>query len=146
MSYVLYPPTDVRNSERVDSEETVSLGAVGQAKRVVLYDANGNAITPVSAAASIVDGTTTVTTAGTAAQITAVSTPCKWVMIGADLGNSGNPEMAVGNSTVVAAYSSQRGIILIPGNEPTKIEVSNLNLLWVDARTNGNKVFWFYGV
>lgn len=90
----------------------------------------------------IVSGTKTVTTAGTAVQITATSTPTGIVWVAADLGNT-NP-VVVGDSSVVAASGSMQGIVLTPGNNSIPVNVNNLNLLWVDSQTNGDKLTYSY--
>ncbi len=90
----------------------------------------------------IVTGIKTVTTAGTAVQITTTSTPIPGVWVAADLGNSG--PVVVGDSNVVAASGSMQGIILIPGNPSVFIPINNLNLLYVDAQNNGDELCYAY--
>lgn len=87
-------------------------------------------------------GTTTVTTAGTAVQVSATNTPCKFIMAGSDEVNTGGL-LAIGDSNVVAAQDGQRGV-LIPGPEPRKIETDNLTSLWVDSQSNGDKLCYAY--
>ena len=91
----------------------------------------------------IVSGTKTITTAGTAEQLTGISTPVPGVWIGADTGNTGGIAV-VGDSSVVAAEGSQQGIILIPGNQSIFIQVNNLNLLYGDVLTNGDEIVYAY--
>ncbi len=86
----------------------------------------------------------TVTTAGTAEQITSTSTPCEYVILNAPLGNTGDPVVVVGDASVVAANATQRGIVLVPGNDPVRVNIANLNLLYVDVQTNGNAVCGAY--
>ena len=94
----------------------------------------------ISPSGSIVQsGTITVTAAGTPHQFTSGNVPCTLVYINADLGNTEGP-MVVGDLNVVASSGSQRGVVSIPGNAPIPIGVGNLNLLWVDAITNGDKL------
>ena len=90
----------------------------------------------------IVDGTTTITTAGTPVQITATSTPCVGVYIGGDTGNAS--VIYVGSSTVDGIQGQQRGISVEPAGNSIFIPVNNLNLLYVDSNTNGDKVSWAY--
>ena len=52
--------------------------------------------------------------------------------------------MVVGDANVIAANATQRGIILIPGNDPVTIEIANLNLLYVDSQTDGDGVCGAY--
>ena len=89
----------------------------------------------------IVTGSKTVTTAGTAVQITTTATPIGGVWLAADM--SGGP-MAVGDSSVLAANNSQQGVILTPGNQSTFVPINDLSLLWVDAQTSGNKLCYAY--
>ncbi len=90
----------------------------------------------------LVSGTTTVTTSGTAVQVTATSTPIPGVWVGGDIGNA-NP-VVVGDSGVVGTSGSQQGIIIGPAESSIFIPINNLNLLWVDAVTNGDKIIWTY--
>ena len=105
-------------------------------------DSSGNLKVSSSGAGTIVSGTKTVTTAGTPVQISATSTPCKNVIISGDI-IVGIP-CVVGDSGVVANVSGQKGIVIIPGNDPVNIPVSNLNLLYVDAQSNGGKIAYAY--
>lgn len=89
----------------------------------------------------IITGTKTVTTAGTAVQVTTSATPIGGVWVAADMG--GGP-LAVGDSSVLAANSSQQGVILTPGNPSTFIPINDLSLLWVDAQTSGHKLCYAY--
>lgn len=89
-------------------------------------------------------GTKTVTTAGTRVQVSASSVPCKCVIVSADLGNT-NP-IVVGGANVVAASGSQQGIVLIPANGPVTLNINNLNKIYVDAITNGDKLSYAYFV
>lgn len=89
-----------------------------------------------------VGGRKSVTAAGTAERIVASSTPCSQVTLNADLGNT-NP-IVVGGSDVDATADSQNGIILIPGNNPVTISVSDLYDIYVDAQTNGDSVCFMY--
>jgi len=128
------------------------IGGVKHQRTKVQFGADGSATdvgplaplpTVQAGAGAITSGTKTVATAGTAVRIIVSSTPCKVVWVSADLGNTGGP-MVIGDLNVVAADSSQQGIVLIPGNPPTPIYVSDLNLLWVDAQTNGDKISYAY--
>jgi len=113
-----------------------------KALAVAIVDADGNQVVPNGSGTTLSDNRKAVATAGTALQLIVASTPCKYVMVSADLGNT-NP-VVVGGSTVVAASDSQRGIVLVPGNDPVRIDISNVNLLYVDAQTNGDAVTFFY--
>ena len=92
----------------------------------------------------IVSGRKAVTVAGTAERLLTDSTFCYRIDLCADLGNT-NP-VVIGSSTVVAASGSQKGVILIPGNDPITILVNNVNKVWVDAQTSGDAVCFTYYV
>ena len=124
------------------NQENISLGAVGEAKRVVLFDSSGNELITQSLGTGIVTGTKTVTTAGTAVQITATPTTIKGVFLSADI--IAAIVLSVGDSGVVANVTGQKGIILIPGNDPIFLAVNDLSLLWVDSQTNGGKLSYAY--
>ena len=107
--------------------------------RVTPFDSNGVEISPSGVAASSV-GTLrkAVTTAGSREQVVVASTACKYVLISADLGNT-NP-VVVGGNGVVAANDSQQGIVVIPGNDPVRIDINDVNLLYVDSQSNGDAI------
>ena len=89
----------------------------------------------------IVTGSITAT-AGTAQQLTATSTPIGGVWIGADTGNS--DVVVIGNSSVIASQTNQAGIILFAGNPSVFIPVNNLNLLYMDVITTGDRLCYAY--
>ena len=89
----------------------------------------------------IVTGTKTVTTAGTAVQVTTTQTPIGGVWVAADMGGG---VIVVGDSSVKAANSSQRGVVLTPGNPSTFIPINDLSLLWADSQTSGDKLCYAY--
>ena len=93
-------------------------------------------------AQKIVSGRKAVTTAGVAEKIVAAVTYCYRVDLSADLGNT-NP-VVIGNSSVVAADSSQRGIVLVPGNPPITILIDDVSKIYVDAQTDGDAVCFNY--
>ena len=92
----------------------------------------------------IVSGRKAVSVAGTAEKLLDASTYCYRIDLCADLGNT-NP-VVIGGSAVVAAAGSQKGIVLIPGNDPITILVNNVNKVWVDAQTSGEAVCFTYYV
>lgn len=94
-----------------------------------------------SAYGKIVTGNKSVTSAGTAEQVTTTSTPIGGVWVAADLGEG---PVVVGDSSVDATSGSMQGIVLTPGNQSTFIPINNLNLLWVDAQTNGHGLVYSY--
>ena len=85
------------------------------------------------------DGTTTVTLSGTAVQLP--SQACSMVTIQAHESNAGT--LVVGASTVVAALVGRRGAALYPTNTYT-VAVSNLNLLYIDSTSSGDKINYVY--
>ena len=92
----------------------------------------------------MIDGTTTITTPGTAQQVVTTNKPCKRVWVQAhisngDLTNGGG--VVVGVSTVVAALSGRRGIALNAG-EGEWFHVTNANQLYFDAIDATAKVHW----
>ena len=134
-----------RNEEAVQNRENVNLDATADAKRVVLFDSSGNEIgLGLGSGSSIVSGTKTVTTAGTAVQVSASPVPCKGVWVCCDL--IVGVVVVVGDSAVVGNASGMKGVILTPGNPPIFLAVTNLNLLWVDAQANGGKLSYLYVV
>lgn len=137
------PYTDEGN-ERIANQEHLELGTFG-AKKVVIYDSAGGEVTSTNTIpTSIVSGTTTVAAAGTAQRITASSTPIKGVWLSADL--IAGIVVVVGDSSVVGNASGMKGIVLTPGSPAIFLVVANLNLLYVDAQTNGGKLAYAYTV
>ena len=90
----------------------------------------------------IVDGITTVATAGTPVRISSVSVPVPGVWVGGDTGNSG--VIYVGASTVDGVEGQQRGISIEPAGNSIFIPVNNLNLLYVDSASSGDIASWAY--
>ena len=83
-------------------------------------------------------GQITVTTAGTAVQ-GATTVLENGVYIKALAGNTG--KVYVGNDGA-DDVTSANGFELSPGDPPIIIQVWNLNELWFDAATNGDKLCW----
>lgn len=106
---------------------------------VAQVDSSGNATGPGTA---IVSGTKTVTTAGTAVQVTATPTTIKGVWVSADF-LAGIP-VVVGDASVVGNVSGLKGAVLMPGNPPIFLDITDLSLLWVDSQTNGGKLSYLY--
>ena len=136
-SYEGHLPYTDEMVERVDNSEHVQSGTVGM-KRVTPVDQSGNALSPLGLNSAIVTGTKTVTTAGTAVRITAVSTPIKGIFVNADL--LAGIVVTVGDSSVVGNASGMKGIVLTPGNPPIFLPINDLSLLYVDAVSNGGKL------
>ena len=90
---------------------------------------------------TIATGTKTVAAAGTAEALVAASTTCRMVQIQAHSGNEGN--VVVGDSNVVAAAGSERGITLVPGASAF-FRVKDLNVLYLDVTQSGEGVGFVY--
>jgi hypothetical protein len=90
----------------------------------------------------LVSGRKTVAAHGTAEKLIATATDCFMVIVSADLGNT-NP-VVVGSADVVAASGSQKGIVLVPGNNPVLLLINDLSKVYVDAQTNGDAVCYTY--
>ena len=95
-----------------------------------------------SAYGKIVDGSKSVAAAGTPVQISTVSVPIPGVWIGGDTGNTG--VIYVGASTVDGVEDQQRGISVEPAGNSIFIPVNNLNLIYIDANTSGDRASWAY--
>ena len=100
----------------------------------------GSPMTPYGLGPVIADGTTTVTTAGTAVQISTTSVPCYGIYVTGHESNVG--AVVVGASTVKAALTGRRGYTLYPTNAQ-KFSVTDANLLYVDAVNSGDKIHWY---
>lgn len=87
---------------------------------------------------SALSGQITVSTAGTEVQGPNIALP-NGVYISALAGNAG--VVYVGNDGA-GAVSSSTGYQLRKDGPPILVQVSNLNKLWFDAATNGDKVCW----
>lgn len=114
-----------------------------KALAVGVVDSNGSQIDLSGAAlpTTINDGRQTVTTAGTRVQLSTSSVSCKSVTITAETDNL--DYIVVGGANVVASISTRRGTPIGPG-ESTTIEISNLNLVYLDAMANGEGVTYHY--
>lgn len=90
---------------------------------------------------TIADGNKSVALAGTAERLIASSTPCRKVIITADIDNTDT--VVVGGSTVVASLVGRRGTPLIQG-QSVEIEIDDLNKIYVDVVSNGDSVSYTY--
>jgi len=98
---------------------------------------NLSVISPAVSVAAAISGQITVTTAGTAVQGSSVALT-NGVYIEALAGNTGY--VYVGNDGA-GDVTSANGYELKQGNQVI-IQVSNLNQLWFDAATSGDKFCW----
>lgn len=144
MSGLGFDPNGYYNDQYVANQETrnIGVGPYKNAKAVILYDSSGNEISIPSAGTSIVSGTKTVTTAGTAVQVSAGSVAIKGIWVCADL--IVGIVVTVGDSSVVGNATGMKGLVLTPGNPPIFISITNLNTIWVDSQTNGGKLCYAY--
>ncbi len=92
-------------------------------------------------AGTIGNGSKNVTTAGTDVALSSSSVPCRSVAIMAKLTNTGY--IAVGSAGVDATVSSGDGVLLAAGDTMT-IDVSDLNLVYIDSTVNGEGVRYTY--
>lgn len=107
-----------------------------------IKDAGGGRINPateesVGPPTSIGNGNKNVTTAGTSVQLTATSTPCRYVVIVGKAANTGI--IYVGGSAV----ASTNGEILY-ASQSTKVDIDNLNKIYIDSSVNGEGVQYRY--
>lgn len=93
-------------------------------------------------ASNVFDGRRTVTTAGTRVQLHTSRVDCKWVIVQALSANTG--AVAVGDSTVVAASGTERGVVLLP-LDAVKLPIDDPSKLWVDSRVSGEGVSYTFG-
>lgn len=123
-------------------------GGGGGFKVVAVEDKSGSTINPakedgnlayLSPSDSIGDGTETVSSAGTAVQLSTQS--CRKVFIQAHESNTGT--IVVGSSTVVAALIGRRGKALF-ATQGDWFYVNNINLLYIDSTQSNDKVNYYW--
>jgi hypothetical protein len=90
---------------------------------------------------TITDGRKTVTTAGTRVQLSSSSVSAKRVTISALSTNTG--VVCVGGSTVVASAGTRTGVGLQAGDY-YELDITNLNLVYLDSTVNGEGVSFTY--
>jgi hypothetical protein len=86
---------------------------------------------------STFDGRKEVAVAGTAEKLSTDTTPIARVTVQAETNNTG--VIVVGNSTVVAAAATRRGVALNAGDAFT-INVNELTNVWLDTTVNTDGV------
>ena len=91
-------------------------------------------------AKTIVSSRTSVPTPGEAVRSRTDSVSIFRIDVSADIGNA--DPVVIGNSDVVAAEGSQKGAVLIPGNQAKTIYIDDLNKLYVDAITADDAVVY----
>lgn len=87
------------------------------------------------------DGRKVVAAAGTAERLVSSNTFARKVTIMAEVDNTGY--VVVGDSTVVAALGTRKGIPLSAGTSIT-MYVSDLYGIWLDVETSGDGVTFIY--
>lgn len=87
-------------------------------------------------------GRQTVTSAGTRVQLSSTSVKCREVTVMSETDNTGL--IAVGDSSVVAAEGSQRGIILLSGGSSVVLKINDLNMIYIDSSVSGDGVTYAY--
>lgn len=90
---------------------------------------------------TIGNGRTTVTTGGTAVQVSATSTACRQLVLTAETDNTGY--IVVGSSTVVAALATRAGTPLAAG-DTLVLNMTNLNQVYIDTTVDGDGVTYMY--
>ena len=90
----------------------------------------------------IFDGRKVVAAAGTAVTITSATLAVFWVVFTAETDNTGI--IALGGSTVVAAQTTQRGLLLLAGESSPPMFDADLNLTYIDATVTGDGVSYAY--
>ena len=121
--------------EKKEHDDTFSV------KKVSLFKDKGDGTLErdAFASSSIGTGRKTVTTAGTAVQMSAQV--CKRVFIQALANNT--DAIAVGDSGVVAAAATHQGKLFYAG-QGDWFNVNNLNLLYIDSVVNGEGISFYY--
>lgn len=90
---------------------------------------------------TIGSGRQTVTTAGTAVQLSTSDVPCTRVIITAFTNDTG--VISIGDSGVLANTTTRKGIPLIAGQSVT-VPINNLNKIYVDATVSTEGVSYTY--
>lgn len=133
--------TSHEHREEIQNKYTIKpSGSEEYIVRTAAHDEDGNYIG--GGGSTIVSGTKTLTTAGTAVRITATATPCKGVWVCADFLQGAT--ITIGDSAVVGNASGIKGITLFPGSPPIFLAINDLSLLYIDSDTNGAKLAYNY--
>jgi hypothetical protein len=93
-------------------------------------------------ASRIVSGRKVVSSAGTAEKLVADKTGCFAGLITAEQSNSA--PIVVGDSSIIAAAGSQRGVVLTPGNPPVMFSVRDVSTIYVNSQQNGDAACFVY--
>lgn len=124
---------------------TIKLADNSELQCIVLTDASGNVIVPGGTAipSAITSNRKTVTTAGTAVTLVASTTACSLIDITALSTNTGI--ICVGNSAVVAASGTRKGVALAPG-DTYSLAIDDVVKIYIDSTVNGEGVSFNYSL
>ncbi len=136
--------TDGQNwiKELIKAQERTSQAVAafaGGSDQVRILDANRNIVNfgNTSAPSTVGDGTATVTTAGTKVQLSATSVPCRYVIVVGNTGNTG--KVYLGGATIATARGRP-----LNQEQSEKIDIDNLNKVYIDADNNTDGVTFTY--
>ena len=97
---------------------------------------------PIISYSNVRDGRKVVASAGTRERLVSGNTPCKMVLITAEIDNTS--EVTLGDVTVVGALgATRRGTPLIAG-QSVQMNIEDLYMLYIDAITSGDGVSFTY--
>lgn len=85
---------------------------------------------------SVVSGRKTVTATGNAEQF--VDLPCRYVIITALESNT--DLVAIGGADVIAKADNTQNGILLSSRQNIRLDISNMNILWIDSVVSGEGV------
>ena len=125
-------------NEDDDAKVSVTSRGLKGALGVEILDSSGNQVSSFGGEAhsSVGSGTKTVTTAGTAVQLSTTSVPCKRVWVQKSGDSTGI--ISVGDSTVT---TDGRRLFYSQGDW---FNVSDLNLLYINSTASGDSVSYYY--
>lgn len=138
-------PESINRVFRSNGLDTLAVQLVGwdadATESVVLsVDASGRLEVVPAAFGSLVSSALSVSADGDAKQIAGTSTPCSRVILSVGPG-AADGIIAVGESSSVnASAGSELGTIIIAGNPPFEMFIDNLNKLWFNANSTGDRL------
>lgn len=130
----------VKQLVKVQQETSKAVAAfAGGSDQIRILDVNRQIVNPVALTipSIIGDGTATVTTAGTRVQLSATSVPCRYVIIIGNTGNTG--KIYVGGITIATARGRP-----LNQEQSEKIDIDNLNKVYIDADNNSDGCSYTY--
>lgn len=124
--------------EVIEASKNVMLGFPGSIR---IIGASGSTVdfgsVGIAAPSAVGDGNKSVTTAGTRVQLSSTGVPCKYVIVTANTANTDT--IWLGSVTVAAG----RGRPLV-ALQSEKIDIDNLNKVYIDSVVNGEGVSFVY--